>query len=191
MLIGFYCGTILYEKSILKIVKDSIFLFLPFLFWIFLVSIFSEFSLNEYFLKYYNHYFNHPSGGELNFSLNKIKSNFSTSEIFNWGIADFLRILISPILFIYVVISSKEEIVFKGIGKFQILSPVFFIYGWFWLLSPAKSIIYSGLFTTYVLMFTSYYLVFEKKQWNFFTISFSHYIFIFFKLKHFIFFFLY
>ena len=40
--------------------------------------------------------------------------------------------------------------------------PVITIFLWFWLLSPAKSIIYSGLFTTYILIFLSYYFIFSQ-----------------------------
>ena len=117
---------------------------------------------DQYFREYYEHYFKHPSGGEINLSIRSIINNFIGSEVVEWGIADFLRVMIAPLLFIYIVYSTKEMPLIHKLGKLQIILPLMSIYLWFWLLSPAKSIIYSGLFTTFVLIFNSYFLLFGK-----------------------------
>ena len=63
--------------------------------WIFLVLNFSEFSFTDYSMEYFRHYFQHPSGGEVNLSLNSIVNNFLDSEVKDWGIADFLRVMLT------------------------------------------------------------------------------------------------
>jgi hypothetical protein len=162
MFAGFYLGTIYYEKSFLKIARDIPFALIPLVLWISLVLTFSEYSLVQYFAEYQKHYFEHPSSGEINLSISSIINNFTGSEVTNWGIADFLRVMIAPILFIYIVYSTEEMPMLHKLGKLQIILPLMTIYLWFWLLSPAKSIIYSGLFTTFVLIFNSYFLLFGK-----------------------------
>jgi len=162
MFSGFYFATIYYERSLLKIIKDIPYALFPVLLWIYLVMTFSEYNINQYFIEYYEHYFKHPSGGEVNFSINAIINNFNNSEVSTWGIADLLRVLVSPIIFIFVIYRSENIPIINNIGKLQILFPLLFIFGWFWLLSPAKSIIYSGLFTTFVLIINSYILIFSR-----------------------------
>ena len=162
MFAGFYLGTIYYEKSLVKIARDVPFALMPLVLWITLVLTFSEYNLFQYFVEYQEHYFEHPSGGEINLSIRSIIDNFTGSEVVNWGIADFLRVMIAPILFIYIVYSTEEIPILHNLGKLQIILPLLTIYLWFWLLSPAKSIIYSGLFTTFVLIFNSYFLLFGK-----------------------------
>ncbi len=162
MFAAFYLATIYYEKSFLNIARDVPFALIPLVLWIYLVLTFSEYNLIQYFIEYYEHYFKHPSGGEINFSLSSIINNFVSSEVSEWGIADFLRVMIAPILFIYVTYGTKEFPLMDKFGKLQITLPILSIYLWFWLLSPAKSIIYSGLFTTFVLIFNSYFLLFAK-----------------------------
>lgn len=157
---GFYIATIIYERSIQNVIKDSLYIFLPLIFWLILVKFFSDYSIYQYLIDYYMHYFEHKSAGEISFSLNSIVNNFRSSEVYFWSTTDFLRVLIAPILFSFLIIKSStfEE----TISKFQILLPLIFLYGWFWLLSPAKSIIYSGLFTTYVLILNAYYLIITR-----------------------------
>jgi hypothetical protein len=162
MFAGFYLGTIYYEKSFVKIARDIPFALMPLVLWITLVLTFSEYNLVQYFAEYREHYFEHPSGGEINLSISSIINNFTGSEVVNWGIADFLRVMIAPILFIYIVYSTEEMPLLHKLGNLQIILPLMTIYLWFWLLSPAKSIIYSGLFTTFVLIFNSYFLLFGK-----------------------------
>jgi len=162
MFLAFYLATIYYEKSLINILKDVPFAILPLVLWIYLVLTFSEYNISQYLVEYYEHYFEHPSGGELNFSLSSIINNFTSSEVSDWGVSDFLRVLIAPILFIYVTNKIKESPLDYKLGKLQITLPILFIYLWFWLLSPAKSIIYSGLFTTVILIFNTYFLLFAK-----------------------------
>jgi len=162
MFAGFYLGTIYYEKSFVKIARDIPFALMPLVLWIALVLTFSEYNLVQYFKEYYEHYFKHPSGGEINLSIRSIINNFIGSEVVEWGIADFLRVMIAPLLFVYIVYSTKKMPLIHKLGKLQIILPLMSIYLWFWLLSPAKSIIYSGLFTTFVLIFNSYFLLFGK-----------------------------
>ena len=70
--------------------------------------------------------------------------------------------MVAPILFLYIVWSTEEIPFLQKLGKLQLILPLLTIYLWFWLLSPAKSIIYSGLFTTFILIFNSYFLLFGK-----------------------------
>ena len=161
---GFYLGTIIYEKSFINIFKDSFVILTPPIVWIFLVLNFSEFSFTDYSMEYFRHYFQHPSGGEVNLSLNSIVNNFLDSEVKDWGIADFLRVMLSPLLLTIILIKNTENEFISSKQKYQIFFSLFFIYMWFWLLSPAKSIIYSGLFTTFTLIANSYLLVFNKKN---------------------------
>mgnify|MGYP000114652823 CR=1 FL=1 len=102
--------------------------------------------------------------GEVNLSLNSIVNNFLDSEVKDWGIADFLRVMLSPLLLTIILIKNTENEFISSKQKYQIFFSLFFIYMWFWLLSPAKSIIYSGLFTTFTLIANSYLLVFNKKN---------------------------
>lgn len=161
MFAGFYLGTIIKEKSINKLIQDAIYSVIPLLFWITLVLNFSDYNLSNYLQEYFEHYFKHRSAGEVNLSAYAIINNFFSSEVINWGFADFLRILLTPIAFGIVVYNIKSSNYLNGIEKLQIVLPVITIFMWFWLLSPAKSIIYSGLFTTYILIFLSYFLIYS------------------------------
>ena len=78
-MLGFYLGTIYYEKSFLKIARDIPFALIPLVLWICLVLTFSEYSLVQYFAEYQKHYFEHPSSGEINLSINSIINNFTGS----------------------------------------------------------------------------------------------------------------
>ena len=162
MFVGFYLGTIIKEKSLKKLIQDAIYASIPLLLWIILVLNFSDFNLNTYLQEYFDHYFKHRSAGKVNLSATAIINNFLTSEVINWNLADILRIFLVPIIFGIVIYKIKRPIFINGIGKLQIAMPVITIFLWFWLLSPAKSIIYSGLFTTYILIFLSYYLIFSQ-----------------------------
>jgi hypothetical protein len=162
MFVGFYLATIIKEKSLKNLFLDAIYASAPLLLWIILVLNFSDFNLNNYLQEYFEHYFKHRSAGEVNLSTSAIINNFLSSEVINWGLADFLRILLAPVAFGIIVYNIKSSIFIKGIGKLQIVLPVITIFLWFWLLSPAKSIIYSGLFTTYILIFLSYFLIYSK-----------------------------
>jgi len=159
MFVGFYLATIIKEKSLKNLILDAIYASAPLLLWIILVLNFSDFNLNNYLQEYFEHYFKHRSAGEVNLSASAIIKNFLSSEVINWGLADFLRILLAPVVFGIIVYNIKSSIFIKGIGKLQIVLPVIVVFLWFWLLSPAKSIIYSGLFTTYILIFLSYFLI--------------------------------
>lgn len=172
MFLGFYISTIYYERSLIRVLKDIPFGILPPIIWLSLVIFFSEYNLIEYSSEYYNHYFRHRSAGNVDFSLSSIVNNFVNSEVSNWGIADFTRILFAPILFSFIVIRFNMLTSITNLGKAQILLPLLTVFTWFWLLSPAKSIIYSGLFTTYMLIFTSYFLVLAefKKEWGFYLL---------------------
>ena len=162
MFVGFYLATIIKEKSLKNLIFDAIYASAPLLLWVILVLNFSDFNLNNYLQEYFEHYFKHRSAGEVNLSTSAIINNFLSSEVINWGLADFLRILLAPVAFGIIVYNIKSSIFIKGIGKLQIVLPVITIFLWFWLLSPAKSIIYSGLFTTYILIFLSYFLIYSQ-----------------------------
>lgn len=162
MFAGFYFATIFYERSLTKIINDIFYAFFPVFLWSYLVVTFSEYNLDQYLIEYFEHYFKHPSGGEVNFSIKAIIDNFNNSEVSTWGVADILRVLVSPIIFIFVFYRSEKIHISNKLGKLQIIFPLLFIFGWFWLLSPAKSIIYSGLFTTYILILNSYILIFSR-----------------------------
>lgn len=172
MFFGFYMSTIYYERSLIHVLKDIPFGLLPLIIWLSLVTFFSDYNLTEYFSEYYEHYFKHRSAGSVDFSLGSIVYNFMNSEVSNWGIADFTRIMFAPILFSFIVIKSNMLSSITTLGKAQILLPLLTVFTWFWLLSPAKSIIYSGLFTTFMLIFTSYFIVLAefKKKWDFYLL---------------------
>ena len=159
MFFGFYISTMYYERSLIRVLKDIPFGILPPIIWLSLVIFFSDYNLIDYFSEYYNHYFRHRSAGNVDFSSSSIVNNFVNSEVSNWGIADFTRILFAPILFSFIVIRFNILTSITNLGKAQILLPLLTVFTWFWLLSPVKSIIYSGLFTTFMLIFTSYFLV--------------------------------
>ena len=172
MFFGFYISTMYYERSLIRVLKDIPFGILPPIIWLSLVIFFSDYNLIDYFSEYYNHYFRHRSAGNVDFSSSSIVNNFVNSEVSNWGIADFTRILFAPILFSFIVIRFNILTSITNLGKAQILLPLLTVFTWFWLLSPVKSIIYSGLFTTFMLIFTSYFLVLAefKKEWGFYLL---------------------
>ena len=159
MFFGFYISTMYYERSLIRVLKDIPFGILPPIIWLSLVIFFSDYNLIDYFSEYYNHYFRHRSAGNVDFSSSSIVNNFVNSEVSKWGIADFTRILFAPILFSFIVIRFNILTSITNLGKAQILLPLLTVFTWFWLLSPVKSIIYSGLFTTFMLIFTSYLIV--------------------------------
>ena len=159
MFFGFYISTMYYERSLIRVLKDIPFGILPPIIWLSLVIFFSDYNLIDYFSEYYNHYFRHRSAGSVDFSSSSVVNNFVNSEVSNWGIADFTRILFAPILFSFIVIRFNILTSITNLGKAQILLPLLTVFTWFWLLSPVKSIIYSGLFTTFMLIFTSYLIV--------------------------------
>ena len=149
--LGFYLFTLV-KKRKLDLKEILAFSIPPFL-WIWLILNFSTYTnLFEYFKDYYQIVYS------TNPSINKVGGlgfiyALKNSDIVFWNPADFLRVLISPLMLSYLIFNSKK---FKTNFMEKIKFPAFYSYiGFylsFWLFSPTKSIIYSQIFTTIVLL---------------------------------------
>ena len=147
----FYLVYILINKEINKIFKDFIIFSIPALIWIGLVHLNYENGTVLNYIKdfiYFNFTNNRSAGIKEIDSLSLIEYIFSykNSEVVNWNFPDFLRVLISPLIFYIITIDHK-----KLSGKLKgFYSPIiwstFTLYLWFWILSPTKWIRYSQHF---------------------------------------------
>lgn len=79
-----------------------------------------------------------------------------------WNNYDFVRILIVPLLFIYIVINNKKQLDDK-FGKISLAIALSTAgsYLWFWILSPTKWMRYSQHFTIVLIISLIYMITFK------------------------------
>lgn len=148
--LGFYFSVLISEKINLNIFKDIFYFLIPLSFWLLLVYMYYEDSLSSYFSNFVFVYFQQAElTGSVNFSISSIIENFQSSEVSTWNIAVTLRVFLAPILISYLLI--KKNVFGTDIDR-HLLFSIGFIYIYFWLLNPKKSVIYSQNFTYITLM---------------------------------------
>jgi len=142
-------------------IKDVIFFLSPFILWGLLASFNLGFKqgFSSLFNIFLYHLFHEGSGID-SFSIKNILYLIEQTEVSQWSIASYLRILIAPIVFNlylvknYRIISSKFNhlvipLLISNLGT----------YFWFWIISPKKYMRYSQHFIVPILFFTIVFLI--------------------------------
>jgi hypothetical protein len=148
----FFVVTTIFQFKIKNIFRDFLFFSLPFSLWLTLVSLqYENGSTIDYIQDLFSLVLGHQSVG--------FESTEAISEIAMWNNYDFVRILIVPLLFIYLVINNKKELDAKfGEISLALALSTTGSYLWFWILSPTKWMRYSQHFTI-VLVISLIYLI--------------------------------
>ncbi len=143
------------ERKIKNIIKDFLFFLSPFLLWLFLVGIkYKNGNIVDYVTNLISLILGHQSVG--------IEQSSIVSEVANWNTYELVRILIVPLLFIYLVTRNRDKID-KVFGKISlpIVGSILGPYLWFWLLSPTKWMRYSQHFTIILIVSLIYFISFK------------------------------
>tara|TARA_B110000003_G_C16654642_1_gene535950 strand:- start:19752 stop:21101 length:1350 start_codon:yes stop_codon:yes gene_type:complete len=169
--LGFYFVKIIKAKSKFSVaLKDLMIFIIPAIAWIILIKLnYDNGDLKYYFNEYVDIIFT------TNPSIEKFESNrsffefitqtLSSSDLTLWNSADYLRVLIAPLLIAFAIpFTHTFDKSFQSVFKFEILFSFLPFYLSFWLLSPTKSIIYSQVFTTMILFSTLYLFTNNEKQ---------------------------
>ena len=165
---GFYIYIFVKEKNIKNAIKDFIFFSIPLAVWLTLVYYKYDGTIIDWFIEYYNFVANNQSVNNRNRDNNffDIVNNFRDSEISTWGIADFLRTLIMPVIS-YFIFFKKNILDDKDLRN--IIDPIFIstipIFAWFWILSPTKWIRYSQTFVL-TLLLCFIFILSQKKEFK-------------------------
>ena len=153
--VAFYIMILFTEKRIKNLPSDIFFFSLPLFSWFMLVSNkYQDGNITDYTRDLLSLILNHQSSGIENLS--------SVSEVPNWNYFEVIRVLVIPLLFIYLVQNNREKInnIF-GMISFPLIVSTMSIYLWFWLLSPTKWIRYSQHFTILVIISMIYLIGFK------------------------------
>ena len=156
----FYFFWIIKNKNYKNIHKDGIFFSIPLLSWLGLVSVkYSNGNVAKYLKDLYELILGHQSAGVSSSSGFEI---FSSIEVQSWNNYDLSRLLIIPLIFIYLLIENRQTIN-NHFGEIAIAlgASTFSIYLWFWLISPTKWMRYSQHFSIILIISLIYFLNFE------------------------------
>ena len=163
---GFYISVVIIEKKYKKIFTDFFIFCMPLTLWLGLVNFkYVNGNFVQYIIDQFNFIINHQSSGaetiEQPVSINIFDSIF-TGEFTTWNIYDRIRLLIVPLLFIFLIYKNKEKInnIF-GYISYPVIISILFSYSWFWLINTTKWIRYSQHFTVLVLIGLFYLLTFK------------------------------
>ena len=147
----FYFTYIYLTKEYKSLFTDVAFFSLPFVLWItFVAFYYSKGNIFDYIYDFvYFNFINNRSAGVkevATYSVLDYIFSYKNSEVINWQLADLLRVLVSPILFICIAFFTLNNSTYKF--RILIISIItstssFF---WFWILSPTKWIRYSQHF---------------------------------------------
>ena len=167
---GFYTYILFKERNLRQIFKDSINFLFPLFLWLILVYFKYDGTVAEWFVEFYNFKIVNNQSVSSVFDnknlIDTILNNFKYSEINTWGIADFLRTLIFPLICIYLFLNKN---LIKDYTLRNIVNPVFAsslpIFIWFWLLSSTKWIRYSQTFVLLLLLCLAF-LISQKKDFQ-------------------------
>ncbi len=167
--VGFYIYILIRDKNIKNVIKDFILFLIPLVAWLSLVYYKYDGTVMDWFIDFYNYKIaNNQSVSNVDGDNNYFDfvNNFRDSEISTWGLADFLRTLVMPIIS-YFVLFSKNILDDKGLRK--IINPIFIstipLFVWFWLFSPTKWIRYSQTFVLTLLLCFAFILS-QKKEFK-------------------------
>ena len=153
--VAFYIMILFTEKRIKNLPSDIFFFSLPLFSWFMLVSNkYQDGNITDYTYDLFSLILNHQSSGIENLS--------SVSEVPSWNYFEIIRVLVIPLMFIYLVQNNREKInnIF-GMISFPLIVSTMSIYLWFWLLSPTKWIRYSQHFTILVIISMIYLIGFK------------------------------
>jgi len=163
---GFYISMLFNEKKYKKIFNDFLVFCIPLTTWLVLVNYkYVNGNFLQYIIDQFNFIFTHQSSGaeitKQSVSINIFDSIF-TGEFSTWNMYDQIRLLIVPILFIFLVYKNKEKInnIF-GYISYPLIASILFSYLWFWFINTTKWIRYSQHFTVMVLIGLFYLLTFK------------------------------
>ena len=151
----FFIVTTILQFKIKNIFRDLLFFSIPFSLWLILVSLqYKNGNAVDYIQDLFSLVLGHQSVG--------FESTEALSEIVMWNNFDFVRILIIPLLFIYLVINNKKLLDAK-FGKISLAIALSTAgsYLWFWILSPTKWMRYSQHFTIVIVISLIYMITFK------------------------------
>ena len=151
----FFIVITLLQFKIENIFRDFLFFSIPLSLWLTLVSFqYENGNTINYIQDLFSLILGHQSVG--------FESTETISEIVMWNNYDFVRILIVPLLFIYIVINNKKQLDDK-FGKISLAIALSTAgsYLWFWILSPTKWIRYSQHFTIVLIISLIYMITFK------------------------------
>ena len=143
------------------IIKDLIFFLFPFILWGILASL--SLGLKQGFYSLFDiflyHLFHEGSGVD-SFSFKNILYLIQQTEVSQWSVASYLRILIAPVVF-YLYIVRNYKILSTKFDHLIIplLISNFGTYFWFWIISPRKYMRYSYHFIVPLIFFTIIFLI--------------------------------
>ncbi len=170
----FYILSLTYERKIKTLFNDSLFFSIPLFIWLILVgSKYENGNIFNYIESLFSLVLSHESGGFENSNV--------ISEVSSWNIYDLIRILIIPILFIYLINKNKNKLdSFFGKISLPLAGSTISSYLWFWILSPTKWMRYSQHFTIVIIISLVYFLSFKviDSKFDLFLLSSSLAIFI-------------
>jgi hypothetical protein len=143
------------------IIKDLIFFLFPFILWGILASLSLGFKQGFYSLfDIFLYHLFHEGSGVDSFSFKNILYLIQQTEVSQWSVASYLRILIAPVVF-YLYIVKNYKILSTKFDHLIIplLISNFGTYLWFWIISPKKYMRYSHHFIVPIIFFTIIFLI--------------------------------
>ena len=163
---GFYIVVLLSEKNYKKVLSDFAIFCIPLATWLSLVNTrYVNGNFVQYLIDQFNFIINHQSSGaeikEESVYLNIFDSIF-TGEFASWNIYERVRVLVIPLLFIFLIYRNKEKVneIFGNIS-YPFITSILFSYSWFWLLNTTKWLRYSQHFIVLVLIGIFTFLTFK------------------------------
>lgn len=148
----FYFTYIFLTNEYKSLFTDVAFFSLPFVLWItFVAFYYSKGNIFDYIYDFvYFNFINNRSAGVkevATYSVFDYIFSYKNSEVINWQLADLLRVLVSPILFICIAFFTLNNSTYKfRILIISIITSTSSLFFWFWILSPTKWIRYSQHF---------------------------------------------
>ena len=177
----FYIYVMIREKNIKNVLNDTIIFLVPLTFWFSLIGLKHDGGILLWIKEFYEFQFLNNQSIGLNtsdgFKFESIVTRLNNSEVVNWNVSDFLRVLVVPGLLIAMLFFKK---LFKNEILRNTINPIIFstipIYLWFWLSSPTKWIRYSQNFLLLGLL-TIIFCISYKRNLTVFEVIFSSVVF--------------
>ena len=150
--IGFFIFKFIEEKKIKKSIYDLTFFIIPLILWLVLVAInYDAGTTLDYLQSQYDLIISHQSSGldtVENQSNQNLFEKIKDSEYSNWNLYDKTRLLLLPLLFLYLLLKNKITINerFNSLA-YPLIGAVSLPLIWFWFLSGTKWMRYSQHFT--------------------------------------------
>lgn len=168
----FYLTYIFLTKEYKNLLSDIFFFSLPLILWITFIAIYySKGNIFEYIYDFvYFNFINNRSAGIKEASSYNILDyllSYKNSEVVNWNLADLLRVLVSPLIFIGIAFLYLSNTLNKSMNLIiPIVVSTTCLFLWFWILSPTKWIRYSQHFLLIQILFIFFLLVQKHTKIN-------------------------